>query len=83
MQSKRQEESIKCFSWCNQYVHKQSKYFFSYTCFSHICVQACSRKLYNWLKVAPYQVDQQLEDDYDYDDNHGVKVLGVAFSTDR
>ncbi|XP_071094189.1 transcription elongation factor SPT6-like [Haliotis cracherodii] len=46
-------------------------------------VKACSRKLYNWLKVAPYQVDQQLEDDYDYDDNHGVKVLGVAFSTDR
>ena len=43
-------------------------------------LQACCRKLYNWLKVAPYQADQQLEDDYDYE---GLRVLGFGFSSDR
>lgn len=47
-------------------------------------LRACCRKLLNWLKVAPYQVDQQLDDDYDYDDNNnGLKVMGVAYSTNR
>ncbi|XP_014787232.1 transcription elongation factor SPT6 [Octopus bimaculoides] len=45
-------------------------------------LRACCRKLHNYLKVAPYQADQQLEDDYDYDDNsNGLKVMGVAYST--
>ena len=45
--------------------------------------QACCRKLYNWLKVAPYQADQQMEDDYEYDDQGGVRVLGIAYSQER
>lgn len=47
-------------------------------------LQACCRKLYNWLKVAPYQAEQQMEDDYDFDDNEsGVRVLGIAFVAER
>ncbi|KAL3856432.1 hypothetical protein ACJMK2_011193 [Sinanodonta woodiana] len=47
-------------------------------------VKACCRKLYNWLKVAPYQADQQLDDHYDYDDSEqGLRVLGVSFVTAR
>ncbi|KAM3875493.1 transcription elongation factor SPT6-like [Diretmus argenteus] len=50
--------------------------------------KACSRKLYNWLKVAPYRPDQQLEDEEDEDlmaeaPNKGIRVLGVAFSSSR
>ncbi|PVD31669.1 hypothetical protein C0Q70_07087 [Pomacea canaliculata] len=47
-------------------------------------VKACSRRLYNWLKVAPYQAEQQLDEEYDDDDNNnGVRVLGIAFSPDK
>ncbi|KAL8562544.1 hypothetical protein ACOMHN_045809 [Nucella lapillus] len=43
-------------------------------------ITACSRRLYGWLKVAPYQPEQQ-EDDYDDDDaNNGVRVLGISYS---
>jgi hypothetical protein len=36
------------------------------------------------LQVAPYQAEQQLEDDYDDDDMaNGVRVLGVAYSPER
>lgn len=44
-------------------------------------VKACCRKLYNWLKVAPYQADQQLEDN-NYEDE-GLRVLGIGYSTDK
>ncbi|GFR73722.1 transcription elongation factor SPT6 [Elysia marginata] len=44
--------------------------------------RACARRLYNWLKVAPYQMDQQVEDEFDEANNEdGLKVLGIAFST--
>ncbi|KAH9503861.1 Transcription elongation factor SPT6 [Bulinus truncatus] len=47
-------------------------------------LRACARKLYNWLKVAPYQMDQQLEDEFDESNNEdGLKVLGIAFSTNN
>nr|KAG5690166.1 hypothetical protein BaRGS_013623 [Batillaria attramentaria] len=47
-------------------------------------IRACSRRLYNWLKVAPYQAEQQLDDDYDDDDSgSGVRVLGIAYSSDK
>ena len=49
-----------------------------------LCVQACCRKLYNWLKVAPYQVEQQMDDDYDLDDNDsGIRVLGIAYVAEK
>ncbi|RUS83311.1 hypothetical protein EGW08_008933 [Elysia chlorotica] len=45
-------------------------------------LKACARRLYNWLKVAPYQVDQQVQDELD-DGNTEDKqrILGIAFST--
>uniref|UniRef100_A0A8C6V810 Transcription elongation factor SPT6 n=1 Tax=Naja naja TaxID=35670 RepID=A0A8C6V810_NAJNA len=49
-------------------------------------VKACSRKLYNWLKVAPYRPDQQVEEDEDLMDESqgkGIRVLGIAFSSAR
>jgi transcription elongation factor SPT6 len=49
--------------------------------------QACSRKLYNWLKVAPYRPDQQVEEEDEelMSEAHGkgIRVLGVAFSSSR
>jgi len=48
--------------------------------------QACSRKLYNWLKVASYRPDQQVEEDDDFMDENqgkGIRVLGIAFSSAR
>ncbi|MBN3299776.1 SPT6H factor, partial [Amia calva] len=49
-------------------------------------IKSCSRKLYNWLKVAPYRPDQQVEEDEDLMDENqgkGIRVLGVAFATGR
>ncbi|XP_023646777.1 transcription elongation factor SPT6 isoform X1 [Paramormyrops kingsleyae] len=49
-------------------------------------IKACSRKLYNWLKVAPYRPDQQVEEDDDLMDEtqgKGIRVLGVAFASGR
>ncbi|XP_046876108.1 transcription elongation factor SPT6 isoform X1 [Hypomesus transpacificus] len=49
-------------------------------------VKSCCRRLYNWLKVAPYRPDQQVEEDDDLMDESqgkGIRVLGVAFSSSR
>jgi len=42
-------------------------------------------KLYDWLKVAPYQVDDQSagDDDDDLSAAKGLRVLTVAYSTER
>ncbi|XP_072099804.1 transcription elongation factor SPT6 [Mobula birostris] len=52
----------------------------------YIC-KCCSRKLYNWLKVAPYRPDQQNEEDDDdfmeENQSKGVRVLGLAFASER
>jgi len=42
-------------------------------------------KLYDWLKVAPYQVDDQSagDDDDDLSAAKGLRVLAVAYSTER
>jgi len=42
-------------------------------------------KLYDWLKVAPYQVDDQsaADDDDDFSAAKGLRVLTVAYSTER
>ena len=46
-------------------------------------MQASSFKLYEWLKVAPYQVDEQIIDDDDYSATSGIRVMGIAYSTER
>ncbi|CAB1348966.1 unnamed protein product [Coregonus sp. 'balchen'] len=43
-------------------------------------IKACSRKLYNWLKVAPYRPDQQVEEDEELmseAQGKGIRVLGI------
>jgi transcription elongation factor SPT6 len=40
-------------------------------------------KLYDWLKVAPYQVDEQIIDDDECGASRGIRVMGVAYSTER
>ena len=52
-----------------------------------MCVsgQSSCMKLYDWLKVAPYQVDEQSagDDDDDLSASKGLRVLAVAYSTER
>ena len=44
-------------------------------------MQSCKDKLYNWLKVAAYTPDHNLEDDdEEMDTSNGVRVMGVSFS---
>jgi len=42
-------------------------------------------KLYDWLKVAPYQVDDQSAADNDdaFNTGKGLRVLAIAYSTER
>uniref|UniRef100_A0A4W5L4X4 Transcription elongation factor SPT6 n=1 Tax=Hucho hucho TaxID=62062 RepID=A0A4W5L4X4_9TELE len=46
-------------------------------------IKSCCRRLYNWLKVAPYRPDQQAEEEdddlMDESQGKGIRVLGVAF----
>ncbi|XP_051786507.1 transcription elongation factor SPT6 [Erpetoichthys calabaricus] len=49
-------------------------------------IKVCSRKLYNWLKVAPYRPDQQVEEDEDFMEENqgkGIRVMGVAYAPGR
>lgn len=40
-------------------------------------------KLYDWLKVAPYQADEQIIDDDEFSSARGTRVMGVAYATER
>jgi len=42
-------------------------------------------KLYDWLKVAPYQVDDQsaADDDDEFSASKGLRILAIAYSTER
>ena len=46
------------------------------------CLQGSCRKLYGWLKVAPYQ-SEHAEEDEDFDPSQGIRVLGVVCSDHR
>ena len=55
----------------------------------NVCVdlQLCCRKLFEWLKVMPYQADQQMDEDDDDEyleggGQVGLRVMGVAVPTD-
>ncbi|KAI8507404.1 Transcription elongation factor SPT6 [Branchiostoma belcheri] len=49
-------------------------------------IKSCCRKLYNWLKVAPYQPEQQIEEEDEYIEGmgstKGLRVMGLAYSSD-
>ncbi|XP_038075728.1 transcription elongation factor SPT6-like isoform X2 [Patiria miniata] len=49
-------------------------------------IKMCCRKMFDWLKVMPFQADQQLEEDEDdYLDGQGhvgLRVMGLAFTSE-
>lgn len=42
-------------------------------------VKLCKRKLYNWLKVAPYVPELDVEEDDDFSTRKGVRVMAVTY----
>ncbi|XP_050511669.1 transcription elongation factor SPT6 isoform X2 [Diabrotica virgifera virgifera] len=42
-------------------------------------LKACCRKLYNWIKIAPYAITFPDEDEDDWDTSKGVRTMGVAY----
>nr|CAI5827545.1 unnamed protein product [Callosobruchus analis] len=45
-------------------------------------LKACCRKLYNWIKIAPYAVTFPDEDEDEWDTSKGVRVMGLAYVPD-
>ncbi|XP_065172067.1 transcription elongation factor SPT6 isoform X2 [Atheta coriaria] len=45
-------------------------------------LKACCRKLYNWIRVAPYKVDFADEEDDEWDTSRGIRVMAVAYVPD-
>ncbi|CAG9774076.1 unnamed protein product [Ceutorhynchus assimilis] len=45
-------------------------------------LKACCRKLYNWIKIAPYQVEFPEEDEDEWDTSKGIRVMGLAYVPD-
>ncbi|XP_003707816.2 transcription elongation factor SPT6 isoform X2 [Megachile rotundata] len=47
------------------------------------CVmKACCRKMYNWIKIAPYTCEFPEEDDEDWNTSRGIRVMGLAYVPD-
>ncbi|XP_043269768.1 transcription elongation factor SPT6 isoform X2 [Venturia canescens] len=47
------------------------------------CVmRACCRKMYNWIKVAPYTCKFPGEEDEEWNTSKGIRVMGVAYVPD-
>lgn len=46
-------------------------------------LKLCCRKLYNWIKVAPFNPAFEVDDDdYDWETSRGIRVMGVAYVPD-
>ncbi|KAF7265216.1 transcription elongation factor Spt6 [Rhynchophorus ferrugineus] len=45
-------------------------------------LKACCRKLYNWIKIAPYQVVFPEEDEDEWDVSKGIRTMGLAYVPD-
>lgn len=45
-------------------------------------LRLCCRKLYNWIKIAPYTCDFSEEDDYEWDTSKGIRVMALAYVPD-
>ncbi|KAH0952476.1 hypothetical protein HN011_000116 [Eciton burchellii] len=47
------------------------------------CVmRACCRKMYNWIKVAPYSCEFPEEEDEEWDTSKGLRIMGLAYVPD-
>ncbi|XP_051159276.1 transcription elongation factor SPT6-like isoform X2 [Leptopilina boulardi] len=48
------------------------------------CVmRSCCRKMYNWLKIAPYTCEFPEEEDEEWDTSKGLRVMGIAYVPDE
>ncbi|XP_058451716.1 transcription elongation factor SPT6 [Malaya genurostris] len=47
-------------------------------------MKICCRKLYNWIKVAPFNpgFENDDNDDYEWDTSRGIRAMGIAFVPD-
>ncbi|KAK9308785.1 hypothetical protein QLX08_001384 [Tetragonisca angustula] len=45
-------------------------------------MKACCRKMYNWIKIAPYTCEFPNENNEDWDTNKGIRVMGLAYVPD-
>ncbi|CAH1116319.1 unnamed protein product [Phaedon cochleariae] len=45
-------------------------------------LKTCCRKLYNWIKIAPYTITFPEEDEDDWDTTKGVRSMGLAYVPD-
>ncbi|XP_049873145.1 transcription elongation factor SPT6 [Pectinophora gossypiella] len=46
-------------------------------------LKCCRRRLYDWLKVAPYESRVSDDDDDEWDTSNGLRVLSIAYVPDR
>ncbi|XP_028156739.1 transcription elongation factor SPT6 [Ostrinia furnacalis] len=46
-------------------------------------LKCCRRRLYDWLKVAPYESRISDDDDEEWDTSNGLRVLSIAYVPDR
>ncbi|CAK1551238.1 unnamed protein product [Leptosia nina] len=46
-------------------------------------LKCCRRRLYDWLKVAPYESRVSDDDDEEWDASNGVRVISIAYVPDR
>lgn len=47
-------------------------------------LDACGRKIFNWIKVAPYDVGDIIdENDDEWETSKGIRILGVAYVPDH
>ncbi|XP_050557944.1 transcription elongation factor SPT6 [Spodoptera frugiperda] len=46
-------------------------------------LKCCRRRLYDWLKVAPYESRVSDDDDEEWSDSNGLRVLSIAYVPDR
>ncbi|CAH4028346.1 unnamed protein product [Pieris brassicae] len=46
-------------------------------------LKCCRRRLYDWLKVAPYESRVSDDDDEEWDASNGVRIVSIAYVPDR
>ncbi|XP_068633718.1 transcription elongation factor SPT6 [Battus philenor] len=46
-------------------------------------LKCCRRRLYDWLKVAPYESRVSDDDDEEWDTSNGLRVMSIAYVPDR
>lgn len=46
--------------------------------------EACSRKMYNWIRTAPYDAGDIFdENDYEWETSKGIRIMGIAYVPDH